>query len=233
MESTVVTTTEVLLNNPVWSALAHQQSGIALGTELARRFPSDMGPFAAVASAEPAAYAQLAALIQSGEGVALVGMEPPTDANWLLLRQITLLQMVYTGAPIAAADVSGITPLSSADVPAMRELVDLTHPGPFEQRTIELGSYFGIWQEGRLAAMAGERMHLPGYREISAVCTHPDFGRRGLARRLVLHLMSRIQTVGEVPILHVFNENAGALALYESIGFHARAELTLSVLKRQ
>ncbi len=230
----MITNSTVLLNNPVWHALATEQAQFALGADRARRFLPEIGPFAAVEAANPAAFAQLAALIAPGEGIALVGTTPPSGAAWSLLRQPILRQMVYEGAPVEREAVSaGIVPLSSADIASMLELVSLTHPGPFERRTIELGRYVGIWQGGRLAAMGGERFHLPGYREISAVCTHPDFQRRGYARALVTYLIGKIQGEGDVPILHVVQGNDGAQALYESLGFRVRAELMLSVLKRQ
>ena len=131
-----------------------------------------------------------------------------------------------------ASLASVITPLSLTDVPAMLELVELTHPGPFLPRTIALGRYWAIWQDGRLAAMVGERFHLPGFREISAVCTHPAFQRRGYARQLMLALMREIRCDGDAPILHVFSDNQSAITLYETLGFRQRAELTLSVLER-
>ncbi|MBI1257841.1 MAG: GNAT family N-acetyltransferase [Chloroflexi bacterium] len=223
---------DTVLNNPVWHALNSQQAKFALGSGLARRFPAEIGPFAAVAEASPAAYAELASLIPSGEGIALVGVEPPSSPEWELLRQITLLQMVYEGGEIDADDARTVlTLLTPADVSTMLELVSLTHPGPFEQRTIELGSYLGVWQDGRLAAMAGERFHVPGYHEISAVCTHPDFQRHGYARKLVTALIGKMQREGDVPILHVVGENTSARGLYGSIGFRVRAELPLLVLK--
>ena len=114
----------------------------------------------------------------------------------------------------------------------MLELVEKTHPGPFMPRTIELGCYFAIWQEGELAAMAGERFHVPGYHEISAVCTHPDFQKRGYARQLILQLIHKIQSEGDIPFLHVVPENKGVIALYEALGFKQRMEIPLYALKR-
>lgn len=224
---------EQYLDNPIWHALTNQQAPLALGDGLARRYPRDVAPFGAVVANNEEALASLAALEKPGGVVALFLLQPAVAINtWKLLRTATVAQMVYAGPSEPAEPSSAITPLSLADVPAMLELVELTHPGPFLPRTIDLGRYQAIWQDGRLAAMVGERFHLPGYREISAVCTHPAFQRRGYARQLMLALMDEIQRDGDAPMLHVFSDNQGAITLYEALGFRRRATLTLSVLER-
>ena len=228
---------ELYLDNPIWHALTNQQAPLALGDGVARRYPRDVAPFGAVVANNEEALASLAALEEPGGVVALFLLQPAVAMNaWKLLRTAMVAQMVYAG-PIAgpsepAEASSAITPLSLANVPAMLELVELTHPGPFLPRTIDLGRYRAIWQDGRLAAMVGERFHLPGYREISAVCTHPAFQRRGYARQLMLALMDEIQHDGDTPMLHVFSDNQGAITLYETLGFRRRATVTLSVLER-
>jgi ribosomal protein S18 acetylase RimI-like enzyme len=224
--------TNSLLDNPVWHALTNQHSLIALGDEWARRYPPDVAPFGAVAAHDQRSFASLVDLIPSGEVVALLGEPPMHMEPWVRRWQATVVQMVYDGTALEAVDQRvAISPLSSADVPAMLQLVEDTHPGPFLPRTIELGRYLSVRQEGQLAAMAGERFHLPGYREISAVCTHPSFQRRGYAKQLMLQLMHEIQAEGEVPMLHVVSGNDGALALYEALGFKRRSELALHVLQ--
>jgi len=224
---------EQYLDNPIWHALTNQQAPLALGDGLARRYPRDVAPFGAVVANNEEALASLAALEKPGGVVALFLLQPAVAINtWKLLRTAMVAQMVYAGPSEPAEASSAITPLSLADVPAMLELVELTHPGPFLPRTIDLGRYRAIWQDGRLAAMVGERFHLPGYREISAVCTHPAFQRHGYARQLMLALMDEIQRDGDAPMLHVFSDNQGAITLYETLGFRRRATVTLSVLER-
>ncbi|WP_083513423.1 GNAT family N-acetyltransferase [Curtobacterium luteum] len=112
--------------------------------------------------------------------------------------------------------------LTAEDVPAMLDLVARTKPGPFLPRTIELGTYLGIRREGRLVAMAGERLHPPGWTEISAVCTEPEYRGQGLGRRLVLAVAHGIRQRGETPMLHAAATNTGAIALYEHLGFRLR-----------
>jgi predicted GNAT family acetyltransferase len=222
------------LDNPVWSALTSYQSALAIGDMLARRYPGDISPFAAVGEQSARAFAALAALVAAQETVVLLGGELPHSKHWKLSRQRHVIQMVYEQGLTAESDGAvEIAPLTAADVPAMLELTALTHPGPFLPHTIELGSYLAIRQNGQLAAMAGERFHLEGYREISAVCTHPAFTKRGYARRLVTTLIHRHEKAGITSFLHVMQENVGAIALYESLGFTRRAEWPLWVLQRQ
>lgn len=228
---------ETYLDNPIWHALTLQQAPLALGDGLARRYPRDVAPFGAVVANNEEALASLAALERPGGVVALFHLQPAVEMNaWKLLRTATVVQMVYARPSVGPSEPaepgSAITPLSLTDVPAMLELVDLTHPGPFLPRTIDLGRYRAFWQDGQLAAMVGERFHLPGFREISAVCTHPAFQRRGYARQLMRALMREIQRDGDTPMLHVFSDNQSAITLYEALGFRRRATLTLSVLER-
>jgi len=114
----------------------------------------------------------------------------------------------------------------------MLELALLTKPGPFAARTHEMGSYWGIKQNGRLVAMAGERFRQPGYTEVSAICTHPDFQGRGYGRSLTLHTMQAILARGAVPYLHSFSDNEGALRLYEKLGFRWRQDMRGIALDR-
>lgn len=223
-----------LLDNPIWHALATHHERLAQGDSLARRYPSDIAPFGGVAANDEEAFSHLAALIPSGKNTVLMSAYPADDTNWTLLNQFSVIQMVYDGADVEVPNAAyAVTPLLPADVPTMLQLVELTHPGPFRDRTIELGCYLAIWQEGQLAAMAGERFHVPGYHEISAVCTHPNFQKRGYARYLILQLIQKIQSEGDVPFLHVVPENKGAIGLYESLGFKPRVEIPLFVLKRK
>jgi ribosomal protein S18 acetylase RimI-like enzyme len=223
------------LDNPVWHALTNQQSTFALGDNQARRFPPDVAPFGALAATDESMSDRLAALMSSGDAVALIGRRPPALGVLVLASEVPLVQMVHDGRTLLKSyeATPEITSLSSRDVPQMLELVDITHPGPFLPRTIELGSYLGVRKDGRLAAMAGERLHLPGYREISAVCTHPMFQRRGYARQLVIQLTRKIRDEGDSPILHVVSGNTGAISLYESLGFERRAEFPLYILRRR
>ncbi|WP_028224111.1 GNAT family N-acetyltransferase [Paraburkholderia ferrariae] len=218
------------LDEVVWNALAGPLHRFALGDERARRLPSSIGPFAAVADAGPASFDALRELIGTHGPAALVtaGAIAPPD-SFTVLRQAKLLQMIWQGTP-DPAHAWEHTRLAAADVPEMLALTAATEPGPFGPRTIELGDYLGVRKEGKLAAMAGERMRLDGYTEISAVCVDPAFRGQGHAAGLMKRLIASIGARGETPFLHVVTSNQGAIALYRALGFVERREMNLLVL---
>src|SRR5262249_41096737 len=145
-------------------------------------------------------------------------------SNLPTVQTLIIEQMVSRQPVPVPQSAIEILELATADVPEMLALVELTHPGPFFSRTIEFGHYIGIRQNGQLVAMAGQRLHITGYREISAVCTHPDWQGKGYARLLCSILVNDIWTHGEVPFLHVLPGNDVARRLYESMGFSKRCD---------
>lgn len=225
------------LDNPIWSALTSRQAHLALGGRLAKRYPKDMATIAAVASSEPAAYAELAALIADDEAVYLAGaelrhIELQLPSSLKIKHQTSITQMVYSRQAREPENDKDITILSEADLPEMLELISLAHLGPFQARTYQLGRYLGIRHQGQLVAMAGERLSLEGYREISTVCTHPNFQGRGYARQLVSRLVSINWNEGNTPFLHVMRDNERAKSIYESLGFRERRRISLIVVQR-
>jgi len=226
-------TTPPEMNNPIWSALTSAQAHFAIGEPIAKRYPAEVAPFIAVPEPTPAAADALAELVSPGEIVNIVSVTPKLDKGWELLATGNIVQMVWRDdASAPEEDPTGITPLTDADTPDMLDLTSLVFPGYFRRRTPEMGDYFGIRQDGQFAAMAGERMKLHGYEEISAVCTHPNFTGRGLAARLINLLVAKQLKRGIVPFLHVNEANARARALYVRLGFVDRALLPLWLLKR-
>jgi predicted GNAT family acetyltransferase len=178
----------------------------------------------------PECYRALGELYSAGEfAVLFLDSAPELPAGWRLLRHEPMNQMICE----AAATPQGrfyLEALGAGDVAEMLELTALTEPGPFRARTYELGAFVGIREAGRLAAMAGQRLALPGFTEISAVCTHPDFRGRGYALALVAAVAAAIQTDGATPILHTLPGNTGAIRVYQSAGFTVRRTLHLAVV---
>lgn len=217
------------LDNAIHSALTGPQAPFAQRRGNVLRYPVDMSPFMALPDGPDATdWADAATLAGPGTTVTLgdPGVEPP--GNWELVKRLPLLQ--FTGEGIAAAPDDEAVLLGRDDVPDMLALAEATKPGPFLPRTIEMGTYLGVRHEGRLVAMAGERMHIPGWREISAVCTDPLWRGKGLGTRLLLAVATGIQERGETPFLHVLATNTKAVGLYESLGFRLRLSTALLVL---
>ncbi len=154
--------------------------------------------------------------------------------DWHIDDELHVIQMVCDG--LINEQAGDCVRLGAQDIPEMMELTGLTNPGPFNERTIEMGLYYGIRIEGRLAAMAGERMHPEAFCEVSGVCTHPDFRGRGLAKILVSHMTGLILERGETPFLHALKRSETfeiARGTYEKLGYKHRVDLCLAVLTKR
>ncbi len=216
------------LDRPAWSALTGRQSERALVRGGARRFDPAYGVFAAVEDASEANLAGLAALVAAHGDVALLEAAPPTEGPGLaVVSQDLGVQMIAERLAGGPAPRFEMVPLTDADGPQMLALATLTAPGPFFERTHQLGDFFGVKVDGRLVAMAGERMKPRGFTEVSGVCTHPDHRGRGYASALMRLVSQRILARGETPFLHAYASNVGAIALYEALGFTLRREVLM------
>ncbi|GGM21917.1 hypothetical protein GCM10007977_023820 [Dactylosporangium sucinum] len=219
-----------MLDSPAWAALAGPHRRFAEVSGRAVRYHPDVAPFAAVApDAGDDVWDDLAKLAGPGQVVTVVGAAPPPPAGWEVVLEIPGVQLVDVELD-AAADPEAVR-LDETDVPEMIDLVERTQPGPFRARTIQLGTYLGLRDRGKLVAMAGERMHPPGWTEISAVCTDPAYRGQGLATRLVRAVAAGIRARGEQPFLHASASNTTAIRLYEALGFRLRHRLTFRVVR--
>ncbi|MGA2718991.1 MAG: GNAT family N-acetyltransferase [Candidatus Acidiferrales bacterium] len=220
------------LDNPIWAALTTRRSEFAEGTGLARRFHPEVTSLAGFAEASKEAYASLADLLSDGQPAALF---LPTEQNpppgWRTIDSMPLLQMRLDDSRTIAR-AAHVDELKPSDAAEMLALAQLTKPGPFGMRTHEMGNYIGIRREGKIVAIAGERLRVEGYTEISAVCTLPGYLGRGFAAGLIGELVARIRERGETPCLHVRGENTRAIELYKRLGFEIRAQMYALVVKR-
>jgi ribosomal protein S18 acetylase RimI-like enzyme len=222
---------ETPLNNSIYSALTGPHAHFAQRRGNALRYPVDMSPFMALPdSPDDADWADIAALAGPTGKVTLNGLTVEPPDGWEVTMRVPVLQFVDDG--IAAAPDEEAVRLGQADVPEMLALAERTKPGPFLPRTIEMGTYLGIRRNGRLVAMAGERLHPPGWTEISGVCTDPEWRGQGLGTRLLLAVAAGIRERGETPFLHVLTSNKNAIRLYESLGFRLRLRTENRVLSR-
>lgn len=224
------------LDNVIWKALTTRHAKYAESFGQARRFMPEVSPLAGFHEPTQEGYESLAGLIGTGKTVGLF-LESPYQPRpgWNLVVGVPMPQMVYERSSVPLTQSSSdseIIELSAVDVPEMMELTALTKPGPFNRRTHELGTYLGIRRDGKLVAMAGERLKIPGCTEVSAVCTHPEHTGHGYARILMTGIMQRIRSRGETPFLHVREDNVRAIELYHRLGFTERVRLHLAVLRK-
>ncbi len=220
-----------LLNNPVWNSLNSHHRALGIWGNHVARYQPDIFPVAGMPEYNEAGFEELKNLVKIDEFVGIMTAPSVNFPGWEVLQSsMPILQMVCEH-PNPASPVDIVT-LNLKDAPEMLALVDITHPGPFMPRTVEIGGYIGVRQDGQLIAMAGERMHPGSFCEISAVCTHPDFRGRGLAGALVTQVAQNIIARNETPFLHVAPTNENAIGLYKKLGFHLHQEIKIDVLRR-
>jgi ribosomal protein S18 acetylase RimI-like enzyme len=220
------------LDHAIWRALTSRNRNVAEGDHLALRYLAPIAPFAATIDVTNASFQSLLALLPEGDQIALFTLEEITPpSSFVVIERGNVDQMVLD-IPLAQAGTVPVVRLEARDVPDMLALVEATHPGPFGPRTIELGEYIGVRRQGMLVAMAGERMRLDGFTEISAVCVHPSCRGQGLAAELINTLARSLASRGETSFLHVFDSNRAAIELYLKLGFILRQRLHLALLAR-
>ena len=220
------------LDRAVWNAFTSRQAHLALRDGDALRVDPDFGLFVATADHSPASLDALSRLVHAhpGEVGIVERFDPPPIPGTVVTRRAVLNQMVAETLAAPRPVDFEILPLTDADGPDMLALATLTAPGPFFSRTHQLGEFVGVKVDGQLVAMAGERLRPVSFTEVSGVCAHPDHRGRGYAAKLMLHVAHKIVARGETPFLHSYDHNAGAIALYEALGFRFRCEQVLTVL---
>ena len=219
------------LDNPIWQTLAHRHRDIAIGQGEVLCYPPEVAPFLGVPEPRTVLLPAVETLVAPGGSVFLLGVVPTAPPGWRLQHLADLVQMECEGpmAEVPGPDFIELGERHRADVLALTALV---YPHYFRPRTMDLGRYFGIYEGGTLAAIIGERLGPPGWREVSAVCTHPDFLGRGYARRLMAWLSNDILASGQQPFLHVSPQNTRALELYRHNGYRVRAHIPFWSLAR-
>ncbi len=219
-----------LLDNPVWHALNSHHHHLAIWGGVAARYQPGIFVAAAMSNNSSREFDHLRSLVEPQEIIGVAGLLPEISSGWQTVQVTQAWQMIYEDPqPAPQADAVMLT---EADVSEMLELINLAQPGPFLPRTIEMGRYLGIKQDGRLVAMAGERVHLTGFCEVSAVCTHPEYRGRGYGSALTTMVAAGILDRQETPFLHVVPGNDNALRLYKKLGFRIRKKMQLSFLQR-
>ena len=225
-----------VLDNLPWHALNSDHARFAQSAPLARKYRSDIAPFAGTLNDSPESFRQLHDLLTPGEAIYVMGNPPPPAFGLTCGEGLPCLQMLAHDVPKQPYSTNGPEPpivrLSPQHAGAMVELTGLAFPGFFRTRTHEMGVYYGIHSNGQLVAMAGERMAIPHYREISGVCTHPAHTGKGFAARLISHLMQEHTQAGVQSLLHATSTNTRAIDLYKRLGFVVRTEIVAYPLTR-
>jgi len=223
-----------ILDNPAWHALTSGNQLLAHGSGPVRYFWNDVSPFAGLRKNSVAQFRALHEMIPFETPIAIVSATEITwSPQWTDVQSVAVWQMVCTRVPDMPTGQAMVVPLGLPDIPQMLALTRLTKPGPFEQNTLQLGYYEGIYHGDQLIAMAGQRLNPRPYAEISAVCTHPDFLGGGLARLLLWRQTHRIQSMGEIPFLHVKAGNARAIKVYTDLGFEKRKEILIYFARKR
>lgn len=221
------------LDRPIWNALSSLHAPVSEGGGFARRYRPDIHPFACSRDDSPESMAALAALCSPGDTQIFLQADPvvlpPAFATTMMAEGV---QMV-ADSRLPQPDDPRIEKLDESDAADMLALATLTKPGPFTMHALALGDFWGIRDNGRLVAMAGERLKMAGMTELSGVCTHPDFRGRGIGRLMTLCVAGRVFAAGDQPFLHTFAANATAIALYEKIGFRLRRRMHVAVAERR
>lgn len=227
-----MTTTLHPLDRPVWHSLTSRQAHLALGDARALRFVPEVNLFGAAADDAPENLAALGALLPAAGTLGLVEAREVALPIGVVVRSRAIINQMVLAELHAQGEPVEFVALTDADAPEMLALATLTAPGPFFTQTNRLGDFIGVKRDGRLVAMAGERMKPLGFTEVSAVCTHPDHRGHGYARALMQVVIERILARGDAAFLHVYPSNAGAIGLYEALGFRLRHAMTYTVLER-
>jgi len=222
-----------LLKNPVYHSLLYNDQHLGSGPEKVKWFNEDVSPFAGFEEGYESGFHDLYDLLPTGRTILYatpLKITPPKQ--WRLAVAIEGLQFLFEGDAIETSDSFQPTLLETKHVEQMIELAKLTKPGPFGPRTIEFGHYYGVFENEKLVAMTGQRLHIQNFTEVSAVCTHPDFLGKGYASTLVQHQVALILSQHQIPFLHVRADNQRAIAVYERLGFTLQGAMNFYFLKK-
>lgn len=221
------------LDNPVWEALGSQQIHFNAGNELIKYFPANVSPFVGLQHWNESDLQQLNQHLPADRSFSvMIAKEVKLPAAVDIVFTTPLYQLYCPMLKPFSNPGIAFRKLAEADVAQMLELTELTKPGPFYERTIDFGNYAGIFHNHQLVAMAGERLKVNGYTEVSAICTHPDFLGKGYASFLLSKVSEQIISEGSIPFLHVRTDNNRAIEVYKKLGFQIRADVYFAIFKK-
>ncbi|MEO8535796.1 MAG: GNAT family N-acetyltransferase [Flavobacterium sp.] len=216
---------ETKLDNPVWNSLSETHKKFAVDYGKTKFYNPDYCPFGGFTeSGNTKDAADRYSLLT--ENFFIVGEKPEISNALKITRELICLQMIIYKKIELSIDLE-ITELTDQHNEALCELVNLVQPGYFKNKTPLLGNYFGIFKDGQLVAVTGERMKMDDFTEVSAIVTHPDHTGKGYAKQLITHVVNTIFDENKIPFLHVVESNIRAIKLYEKLGFITRRKISL------
>lgn len=222
-----------VLDNPAWSALISNHQHFAQGNSKVKYYAKEVSPFIGMVENTVENFQVLYDTLPHDGPVGFISpLQIAIPSQWQVLNSINCYQMIYNGKAKPEESGAELLHLTEAHIPQMLALTKLTNPGPFNSRTIDFGHYYGIFDGADLVAMAGQRMHINEYAEISAVCTHPNHLSKGYAKQLLNFQINRMVAAGDVPILHVRLDNYRAIDVYERVGFKKRQQICFTIMTR-
>jgi ribosomal protein S18 acetylase RimI-like enzyme len=225
---------EDILSNPVYYALKSGDAHMGTGTQHVKYFNDHVSPFVGFDIDPYEGFRELYYFFPAGRKILYATRNTIDEPEgWQLSSEIKGLQFVFTGNQMLADNSLQLVALQKNHVDKMIELARLTKPGPFDKRTIEFGYYYGIFENDRLVAMTGQRLHVYNYTEISAVCTHPNHLGKGYASVLIQQQLNIIRNNDQIPFLHVRDDNQRAIALYERMGFTKNGAMNFYFMTRK
>ena len=221
------------LHNPVFTSLSSHDRHLGSGNEKVKFFEEEVSPFAGFETGYKKGLDDLYDILPPGRKILHATPEQSIQpGKWQLVQEIKGLQFIFHHSEIANSPSVNLVPLHTIHVAEMVALAMLTKPGPFSSRTIEFGNYYGVFEKGQLVAMTGQRLHAENFTEISAVCTHPGHLGKGYAFALMQHQLNLILNKGQVPFLHVRDDNKRAIDLYERMGFSCSGVMNFFFLEK-
>nr|WP_315209698.1 GNAT family N-acetyltransferase [uncultured Flavobacterium sp.] len=219
------------LDNPVWFSLSETHQSFALDYGSVKFYHPDYCPFGGFEKGNAIAKS-IDEYSEMVDSFFIVGEKPELSNLLKLNKELVCLQMIVCN-PIDIAINDPIVKLTVEHIDSLYELVNLVQPGYFKKKTALLGNYYGIFKNGELVAVTGERMQMNDFIEVSAVVTHPNHTGKGYAKQLVVQTVNEIFKQNKIPYLHVIEDNKGAIQLYEKLGFSSRRKISFWNITKQ
>ncbi len=202
------------------------------GAGVVKYFDEVVSPFVGFPLDHRSGFKDLYEQLPAGRRILYATTTPIEEPEgWQTAAYIKGSQFVFDDLNYAVEPELNPVPLTFQHAQEMVQLAALTKPGPFNLRTMDFGHYYGFFENDKLVAMTGQRLHPGNYAEVSAVCTHPEHLGKGYATSLLQHQLTLICRQKKIPFLHVREDNERAITVYERLGFRLRGPMHFYFLR--